>query len=433
MQSTSLDQERVILPWEAVHAPTTKDCYHRRSRQFLVFTNHMNPALWSHHNPTAEMVKVERRETDRAMLAFLQESRKDPAKARQQVMAFIDDLKRRTEDSDRSKRITSGQARNLIKPIRLGLELNEVALPWKKMIRLIPPTVRSKDREYTLQELRMIVSASSLQLRVAELIMASCGCRVGAFDYLCVKDIQPLVIDGRTVCGQARIYSDEGDAEYTTLISREALQTFMDYVATRRAEGEIVTDESAAVVTRTLSGRHRMRGKHIGTYLNQVLWGIGLRTEKKRRHEVQVAHGFRKWFDNITKDHIAEDYVEKLIGHDTGTKAHYDRRLPKPAIEQYLKVMPYLSIAESYRSEAELTSKLEKVAEERDKATEQREKELTEMRLRLLEKDAKVNELASQVFNLESKVAGFVAILNKLLADNGINGVTLEKVGTEKE
>jgi hypothetical protein len=50
------------------------------------------------------------------------------------VCAFIDDLKRRMEETDRDKRITSGQAKNLLKPLRLGLELNEVPLPWKKML-----------------------------------------------------------------------------------------------------------------------------------------------------------------------------------------------------------------------------------------------------------------------------------------------------------
>jgi hypothetical protein len=60
-------EERVLLPWEAVHSKFIKDCYQRRSRQFLVFAGYMDPVLWNHHNPTAEMVRVEREETERAM------------------------------------------------------------------------------------------------------------------------------------------------------------------------------------------------------------------------------------------------------------------------------------------------------------------------------------------------------------------------------
>jgi len=51
--------DRVILPWEAVHSNFTQDCYQRRSRQFLVFSGYMDPALWNHANPTRRQVEAE--------------------------------------------------------------------------------------------------------------------------------------------------------------------------------------------------------------------------------------------------------------------------------------------------------------------------------------------------------------------------------------
>ena len=95
------------LPWEAVHSKVTQECYERRSRQFLVFAGHMDLALWSNKNPTKAAAEAEGRETERAMVAFIRASTKDPAKARQQVLSFIDDLKRRMNEKDSSKRITS--------------------------------------------------------------------------------------------------------------------------------------------------------------------------------------------------------------------------------------------------------------------------------------------------------------------------------------
>ncbi len=60
-QNEALD--RVILPWEAVHSKVTQEGYKRRSRQFLVFAGYMDPALWSHKNPTKAAAEAEGRET----------------------------------------------------------------------------------------------------------------------------------------------------------------------------------------------------------------------------------------------------------------------------------------------------------------------------------------------------------------------------------
>lgn len=103
----------------------------------------MDPSLWSHANPAKSAVRVEQKETERAMLAFLRASASNQGRSRQQVMAFIDDLRRRMNEEDDEKRISPNQARNLLKPIKLALELNEVSLPWRKMMRMIPPDRRS--------------------------------------------------------------------------------------------------------------------------------------------------------------------------------------------------------------------------------------------------------------------------------------------------
>jgi hypothetical protein len=52
------------------------------------------------------------------------------------------------------------------------------------------------------------------------------------------------------VCGHVTVYAGEGDDEYETLISKEAYRKFQEYMETRRAKGERVTDESPLIVTR---------------------------------------------------------------------------------------------------------------------------------------------------------------------------------------
>jgi hypothetical protein len=128
---------------------------------------------------------------------------------------------------------------------------------------------------------------------------------------------------------------------------------------------------------------------------------VGLRKEKKRRHEVQMDHGFRKVFDNETNDRVDKVYVEMLIGHrshvqdprgavDLNTSRHYDRRLPLPVVRQYLKAMPYLSVDEGYRGEAVLQEKLEEVQKAKDE-------DVRDLRFQLLEEKQKTRDLADKM------------------------------------
>jgi hypothetical protein len=182
------------------------------------------------------------------------------------------------------------------------------------------------------------------------------------------------------------VYSEEVGDEYDTLITKEAYSVWRSYVEYRMKGGEKVIADSPAVLVR--GGGKRWKSRSIANSINDdLLWKVGLRTEKKKRHEVQMAHGFRKFYDNVAKDHIEEAYVEKLIGHDTGTKEHYDRHLPKWAVEQYLLAMPFLSIDEAYKNEAILSEKLREVEKVKDE-------DVKDLRYKILEPSQKNAELA---------------------------------------
>ena len=158
-----------------------------------------------------------------------------------------------------------------------------------------------------------------------------------------------------------------------------------------------MTKDSPAIVTRTKAGR--CSPGTIRNSLNQFLRKAGVRKTRQKRYDVQVDHGFRKFFDNVAKDYIDEAYVEKLIGHRTGTKEHYDRHLPKPALEQYLRAMPHLSINPAYRAEAELSRKLE----EKEKV---HEKEWTELRVENLEVKEKLRESEKKITEMTVSING---------------------------
>jgi hypothetical protein len=97
--------QRVLLPWEAVHSKVTKNCYERRSRQFLAHAGFLEAKYWGHRHPTPAFLSEEHRQTERAMREFIQASIEDPKTAREHVLAFVASLTERMNEDDPAKRI----------------------------------------------------------------------------------------------------------------------------------------------------------------------------------------------------------------------------------------------------------------------------------------------------------------------------------------
>lgn len=115
--------------------------------------------------------------------------------------------------------------------------------------------------------------------------------------------------------GIGRLIVYNGDPErYLTFISPEACDALDKYLAFRRQHGEMVSVDSPLFrdkfdPIKKQDGRgHRgytrrdakgiaipMTGSSIIQYYNRLLFSIGIRNQKKRRHEFSV-HGFRKYF-----------------------------------------------------------------------------------------------------------------------------------------
>jgi hypothetical protein len=308
----------------------------------------------------------------------------------------------------------------VLKPMRLAFELNEILVPWKKYVRLIHKgRTTKKDREYYLDEIRLLLTRASPTLRVVILIMCSSGVRVGAFDYLKAGNIMPVyrlkgemvvpkeggysLLEGgklrlpegaELLCGIMKVYSEEIGDEYDALVTKETYLAWKAYVEARIKAGERVTEESPAIVVR--NGKRQWKSRSIRNSMSDLLWKAGLRT-KKKRHEVQMDHGFRKFFDNVVNDHLDKVYVEILIGHTPqvlnvrlSAMEHYDRHLPTRAIEQYLACAPYLSIDEAYKSEAQLAGRLAEAEGEKDQ-------QVKDLRYDMLRKGQEIDRLNSKM------------------------------------
>ena len=399
------EEEAIILPWDAVKSRWTKEDYFRDSRWFLEFAGYADPKKIHHRAGPDHHAKQTREETVSGMYKMIKAAVKDPAKTKLEVLRFIRMLNERVVN----KELGPSEVRKRVTPIKLALDLAEVPLSWKKIMRLLPKERRSRNREYHRDEIQKLLAVASLHLQIAILFMASSGIRVGAFEFLDVGHVKPMMVDGKVACGQVTVYAGEGDDEYQTLVSKEAYLKCQDYLETRRARGEKLTDQSPLLVTRRWEAGKERRYSVTGIRndVTRLCWKSGLRKKHEKRFEVQACHGLRKYFNNIAKDYIYESYTEKLIGHDQGTREHYDRHLPKPAIEQYLRAMPFLSIDPAYRAEAELGQQLEAVQAEHGK-------DFTDLRLRFLEKGEELKTLQETSRKQEQTLKEVLTILDQI-------------------
>ena len=84
--------------------------------------------------------------------------------------------------------------------------------------------------------------------------------------------------------------------------------------------------------------------------MEDALWTQGLRAKLesgKRSHEFQTDHGFRKWFK--TRCELAgmkPINIEKLMNHSIGISNSYYRATENDILEDYLKVVDYLTISQ---------------------------------------------------------------------------------------
>jgi hypothetical protein len=295
---------------------------------------------------------------------FIDLAKNDPSSSERKIISFI------SIQNSRAKRgeITSGTVSNSLKAIRLLLEMNDVSLNWKKIRRVLPRARRyALDRIPTVKEIQEIVEAADLRGKALTLVLASSGVREGAIEYFRVKDFTTIEREEKIVAGRLVVYN--GDPErYTTFLTSEACHALDKYLNFRREHGEDIKASSPLFRDKfdPIKGQYGhgkqdsrnvvipMTAPSVRQYYNRLLFSIGIRNERKRRHEFSV-HGFRKFFK--TKAEIGgmkPINVETLMGHSTGISDSYYRPTENELLEDYLKVIDHLTIIDETRLKIEL-------------------------------------------------------------------------------
>jgi integrase len=204
-------------------------------------------------------------------------------------------------------------------------------------------------------------------------VFVSSGIREGAIEHLKAGNYTQIKVEEeKIVAGRLLVYS--GDPEqYITFISTEACHALDKYLDFRREHGEEITNSSTLFrdkfdPIKRLYGHGKTNSKQViipmtapavRQYYNRLLFTIGIRNERKRRHDFSV-HGFRKFFK--TKAEIGgmkAINVETLMGHSTGISDSYYRTTENDLLDDYLKIVNHLTI----RTESTFKAEVEQVKE----------------------------------------------------------------------
>lgn len=323
-----LEGESIQLFRAAIRSKHTLEPYERRVINFL---NHVN-------------MKCD---------DFAASAKESPASAEKLIVSYILAEKKRVDDG----RISSGTAYNVVKAVKLLLEMNDVALNWKKIKRMLPRQRRyALDRIPTIEELRKIINASDLRGKALTYTLISSGIREGAVETLKVGHLTPIRKDGRVAA--ARLVAYAGDPEqYITFISAEGYEAIEEYLEYRRENGEKIGfdsplfrdrfDVSSNIYSRLGASVEKvlpMTARAIRHYYNRLLHSLGIRNGPRKRHEFSV-HSFRKWFKTRAEQVMKPINVEILMGHSVGISDSYYRPTENELLEDYLKAASVLTVS----------------------------------------------------------------------------------------
>ena len=112
------------------------------------------------------------------------------------IIEFLQSLKQRVENNE----ISGAIVRDYVKPIRLFCEMNEITVPWKKIMRGLPRSRNyANDRAPTIDEIKKITGYPDRRIKPVVYLMVSSGIRLGAWNYLKWRHLVPIVRDDKII------------------------------------------------------------------------------------------------------------------------------------------------------------------------------------------------------------------------------------------
>ncbi len=340
--------------------------------------------------------------------------KEDPNAGKNKIRSYVMLLKQQIDD----KKLNPNTARNRLKPIKTLLRANEIDFSWYLIDRMMPKETKSTDRTYTREEIqKMIIHCEDITDKVIVTGFSCAGFRLEAWDYFTWSDVVFFKNDDGTYKGGAlRIY--HGDAEeYWTHITPEfckLLDLYKVYWKSKFMADPLPSDPLLA--QERLPYPARLKAGGVSRRVRKVVEHLGLRNQMipgKQRYQVQLDHGFRKYFNTMLR-RAKVDFADKedMMGHKVALESSYERyeEADFERFAEYEKAIPFLTIDDSERQQVEL-NKLKKEKSDLKSANES------------------LKQQKIQMENLERKVE----TLGGLVEQNNFSKVLFENVQANKK
>jgi len=233
--------------------------------------------------------------------------------------------------------------------IRHFLVMNRVRVDWEIIRKMYPKkTVQSGTRPWSKDDIQKILGAAA-NIRDGALVrfLASTGIRIGGIDH----DLR--ILNTRRMphgCTAVTIYAGTVD-EYWAFLTPAASLALWGYVKKRARDGEGITAQSP--LFRNLycktTARHAKQLRWSGArslVYRLVLRANVHRTRRGNRYDVQIDHGFRKYFNTTLKlnSSVNSNVAEKLMGHKNGLDGTYLRPDREQCFREFRKAVSDLEL-----------------------------------------------------------------------------------------
>src|SRR5215207_367557 len=250
----------------------------------------------------------------------------DPRLAQQRLIDYIIYMREELK-------ISAATINTRIAPIKKFYDTNDIELKWKRIKSYVGRSKSKnnrKDRPYTHYEIAKMLEKADQRGRVAILLMASAGIRVGALPSLKIRDLQRVE---KYSIYKISVYENEPE-EYTTFCTSECASAIDSYLEYRQRHGERPLKEDAPLIREEFDINDEIRAARPRALTVQnfkkMIKSIGLRSgviERRAiiqdgrgpRRPVKETHSFRKFFETTAMNNgMSPLYAAILAGHHTG-------------------------------------------------------------------------------------------------------------------
>jgi hypothetical protein len=319
---------------------------------------------------------------------FVDKSKKDPQWALAIFKAYANKLIERTrlpqEDPDY---LNPNSFDNKFKPIKKLFKMNSIPFVWDIIDAMKPePENDSESRGYEREEISKILEFTNPMETAAVLLASSSGLRRGGFDFTwnCIIPIyrrnDDYVMgqyndenDSDVVCGMITVYKGTPD-QYFAFFTPEAWKAIRSYMAKWKDDVLRTPQPHDPFLKKAGKFVIPLSPDALANRLYKVIKPAGIRkplTNGKRRYEIPIMNGFRRFFNKVNKETLSRDSPlaalikkEMMMAHTGLLKLdkNYFKTHWKELVDEYLNAVPALTISSEMRQKLtnmELRKKLE--------------------------------------------------------------------------